>query len=96
MKIITGTSRQQIQFSSLDDGVAADNTVRIIDAFVDKLDLSQIGITQHSHKQPVRPGGAPRFEDRLLLKLYLYGYLNKIRSSRKLEQECLRNIELSS
>jgi len=99
MKIIQGTSRHQMQFSSLDDLIAADNPVRIIDAFVDKLDpiaigLSQIGIKQHINKQQTHAGGAPRFDEKLLLKLYLYGYLNKIRSSRKLEQECNRNVEL--
>jgi len=93
MKIIKGINRQQIQFNSLDDQVAIDNPVRIIDAFVEKLELTKIGIEQH---QPLKPktGGAPRYDDKLLLKLYLYGYLNKIRSSRKLEQECTRNVEL--
>ncbi|MGB3074985.1 MAG: IS1182 family transposase [Chitinophagales bacterium] len=98
MKTIRGTSRQQMQFTSLDDFIAADNPVRIIDAFVEKLDLLKLGIEQrHTGKQQkskVNSGGAPRFDDKLLLKLYLYGYLNKIRSSRKLEQECYRNIEL--
>jgi len=97
MKTIQGISRQQIQFSSLDDQIAADNAVRILDAFVKKLDLPKIGIEQCSIKKQrtkTNPGGAPRFEDKLLLKLYLYGYLNKIRSSRKLEQECYRNVEL--
>jgi transposase len=98
MKTITGTSRHQMQFTNLDDLIATDNPVRIIDAFGEKLDLKQLGIRhQASDKQrPSRanPGGAPRFDDRLLMKLYLYGYLNKIRSSRKLEQECHRNVEL--
>jgi transposase len=104
MKIIQGISRQQIQFTSLDDMLSADNPVRILDAFVEKLELSKIGIEQHSTKQQpayrtgrqskTNAGGAPRFDDKLLLKLYLYGYLNKIRSSRKLEQECYRNVEL--
>jgi transposase len=97
MKIIQGISRQQMQFSSLDDLIAANNTVRILDAFVEKLDLKRLGIEQHNaNKQQIKtnPGGAPRFDDKLLLKLYLYGYLNKIRSSRKLEQECYRNVEL--
>jgi transposase len=101
MKIIQGTSRHQIQFSSLNDQVVADNPVRILDAFVEKLDPIAIGlskpgiITQQGMKQPQpNPGGAPGFADKVLLKLYLYGYLNKIRSSRKLEQECYRNMEL--
>lgn len=103
MKMIKGTSRQQIQFNSLDDLITADNPVRILDAFVEKLDpiaigLNKLGIRQRTvvkdQSSKVNPGGAPRFDDRLLLKLYLYGYLNKIRSSRKLEQECKRNVEL--
>ena len=97
MKTIKGISRQQMQFSSLDDQIAADNPVRILDAFVEKLDLQQLGIKKDTtDKKPAKtnPGGAPRFDDKLLLKLYLYGYLNKIRSSRKLEQECCRNMEL--
>ncbi len=95
MKNIQGTSRQQMQFNSLDDLVSTDNPVRILDVFVEKLDLLRIGIGQRRQRQSkTNPGGAPRFEDKLLLKLYLYGYLNRIRSSRKLEQECYRNVEL--
>jgi transposase len=94
MKIIQGSSRRQMQFTSLDDLITADNAVRIIDSFVEKLELLQLGIVVQQPKSKAKPGGAPRFDDRLLLKLYLYGYLNKIRSSRKLEQECNRNVEL--
>jgi transposase len=100
MRIIQGTSRGQMQFISLDEMITADNAVRIVDTFVERLDpiaigLSKIGIGQPgTTKQQPNPGGAPRFDDKLLLKLYLYGYLNKIRSSRKLEQECYRNMEL--
>ena len=95
MKNIQGTSRQQMQFNSLDDLVSTDNPVRILDVFVEKLDLLRIGIGQRRQRQSkTNPGGAPRFEVKLLLKLYLYGYLNRIRSSRKLEQECYRNVEL--
>ena len=94
MKIIQGISRHQMQFASLDDFIAADNPVRIIDVFVEKLDVVKPGIALQQSKSKVNSGGAPRFDDKLLLKLYLYGYLNKIRSSRKLEQECGRNGEL--
>jgi transposase len=98
MKIIAGTSRHQMQFSSLDEQVADGNPVRIIDAFVEKLDVKQLGIgrkcAEGQHSSKTNTGGAPRFDNKLLLKLYLYGYLNKIRSSRKLEQECVRNVEL--
>ena len=77
-------------FLTLDTQVSPDNPVRLVDAFVDKLDLKKLGFTDVILKEQ----GRPPFEPGLLLKLYLYGYLNKIRSSRKLEQECGRNIEL--
>ena len=90
MQFIQGTTRNQTYFSTLDDQVSADNPVRLIDAFVDKLELQRLGFTNTTHKSEGRPPYAPA----VLLKLYLYGYLNKIRSSRKLEKECIRNIEL--
>jgi len=90
MQFIQGNNRHQTYFSTLEDRVGADNPVRLIDAFVDKLDLQKLGFTNTVHKNEGRPPYAPS----VLLKLYLYGYLNKIRSSRKLEKECCRNIEL--
>ena len=90
MEFITGSSRQQTYFATLEDQVPADNPVRLIDAFIDKLELEKLGFTKIVHKSEGRPPYAPA----VLLKLYLYGYLNKIRSSRKLEKECCRNIEL--
>ena len=90
MQFIQGTSRNQTYFATLDNQVSADNPVRLIDAFIDKLDLQQLGFSNTIHKSEGRPPYAPS----VLLKLYLYGYLNKIRSSRKLEKECHRNTEL--
>ena len=90
MNYITGTHRHQTYFATLDDQVSADNGVRLMDAFVDKLDLAKLGFTNTVHKSE----GRPPYEAAVLLKLYLYGYLNKIRSSRKLERESSRNIEL--
>lgn len=90
MQFKQGTNRNQTSFTTLDQQVTANNAVRIIDAFVDKLDLQQLGLSNTVHKSEGRPPFAPS----LLLKLYLYGYFNKIRSSRKLQQECYRNIEL--
>ena len=90
MQFIQGNNRHQTYFSTLEDQVSADNTVRLIDAFVDKLDLQKLGFSNTELKSEGRPPYAPQ----VLLKLYLYGYLNKIRSSRKLEKECSRNIEL--
>jgi transposase len=90
MQFIQGNKRNQTYFSTLDDQVSIDNPVRLIDAFVDKLELQRLGFTNTVHKSEGRPPYAPA----MLLKLYLYGYLNKVRSSRKLEKECSRNIEL--
>jgi transposase len=90
MQYISGQHRQQSYFATLDDQVSPDNPVRLMDAFVDKLDLQRLGFQKTIHKSEGRPPYAPG----VLLKLYLYGYLNKIRSSRKLEKECRRNIEL--
>jgi len=90
MQFIQGNNRHQTYFSTLEDQVSADNPARLIDAFIDKLDLQKLCFSNTVHKSEGRPPYAPG----VLLKLYLYGYLNKIRSSRKLEKECRRNIEL--
>jgi transposase len=90
MQFIQGNHRHQTYFSTLEDQVSIDNPVRLIDAFIDKLELQKLGFTNTIHKSE----GRPRYAPGVLLKLYLYGYLNKIRSSRKLEKECSRNIEL--
>jgi transposase len=90
MQYIQGFNRHQSYFSTLEEQVSADNPVRLMDAFIDKLDLQQLGFSKTIHKAEGRPAFAPA----VLLKLYLYGYLNKIRSSRKLEKECSRNIKL--
>ena len=75
---------------SLDDYVGAENPVRFIDAFVDGLDLAAAGFCRVRPKETGRPGYAPAD----LLKLYIYGYLNRIRSSRRLEAETHRNVEV--
>ena len=90
MQFIQGNNRHQTYFATLDDQVAPDNAVRLMDAFIDKLDLQKLGFINTVHKAEGRPPFAPA----VLLKLYLYGYLNKIRSSRRLEKECIRNTEL--
>ena len=74
----------------LDDFVPADHVCRVIDAFVEKLVMSELGFERAQAAETGRPGYDPRD----LLKLYLYGYLNQIRSSRRLEAECRRNVEL--
>jgi len=90
---ITGTSRDQLNLfeEKLDELISLDNPARFIDAYVEKLDLKKIGF-----KIPGIYGGKgrPPYEPSMMLKIYIYGYLNRIRSSRKLEAECNRNIEL--
>jgi radical SAM protein with 4Fe4S-binding SPASM domain len=90
MNRIHGIARDQIDFSSLNEAIGTDNPVRVMDAFVDKLDLSKLGFQIREMKTE----GRPSFENAIFMKIYLYGYINGIRSSRKLERECLRNIEL--
>jgi len=74
----------------LEDYVAAENPVRFLDAFVASLDLHALGFT----KAQVADTGRPPYDPAALLKLYLYGYLHRIRSSRLLEAECQRNVEV--
>jgi transposase len=74
----------------LDDFVPADHMCRVIDVLVEKLVMSELGFERAQAAETGRPGHDPRD----LLKLYLYDYLNQIRSSRRLEAECRRNVEL--
>src|SRR5213593_3333164 len=83
--------RQAIAFPAhLDDYVGEDNPTRFLDAFVEALDLADLGFDRAEPKDM----GRPAYHPGLLLRLYLYGYLNNIRSSRKLEREAKRNVEL--
>jgi len=92
MNYIQGEDRYQIRLLPpvLDDYIAKDNPVRVIDAFVENLDLSELGFT----KSTVAGTGRPPYSPYDLLKLYIYGYFNKVRSSRKLETETHRNVEV--
>ena len=92
MSHITGHDRSQTLFlpESVDDYVGPENPVRFIDAFVDGLDLTLAGFTRVVPKWTGRPSYAPKD----LLKLYIYGYFNRVRSSRRLEAETHRNIEV--
>jgi transposase len=74
----------------LDDYVAEDNPVRAVDVFVDGLDLDKLGFVGVQPLDTGRPGYHPG----TMLKLYIYGYLNRVPSSRRLERECQRNIEM--
>ena len=91
MAHITGTDRAQVLLlpDTVDDYVDPDNPVRFIDAFVDSLDLAGAGFERAEPKETGRPGYDPSD----LLKLYIYGYLNRVRSSRRLEAETHRNLE---
>ena len=92
MAYINGLDRNQVQMinASLDDFIAQDNPVRVIDAYVNSLDLKKLGFIVYDGNNK---GQAPyRCSD--LLKLHIYGYMNKVRSSRSLEAEAKRNLEL--
>ena len=74
----------------LDDYVGEDNPVRVVEVFVDELDLGGLGFGGVDPVATVRPA----FHPSVLLKIYIYGYLNRIQSSRRLERESQRNVEL--
>jgi transposase len=74
----------------LDDYVTEDNPVRVVDVFVEELDLASLGF---GRVHPAKTG-RPAYHPAVLLKLYIYGYLNRIQSSRRLEREAQRNVEL--
>lgn len=77
-------------FSSLEDSILEDNPIRFIDFFVESISLEALDF----EVQTLKSEGRPSYNSKIFLKLYLYSYLNGLRSSRKLEKECVRNIEL--
>jgi transposase len=91
-RFVEGANRNQATLlpECLEDFIAEDNPVRIVDAFVDELDLASMGFER------ITPAitGRPSYHPAVLLKLYIYGYLNRVQSSRRLERECQRNVEL--
>ena len=91
-RFIEGEDRSQATLlpECLDDYIAEDNPVRAVDAFVDELNLKQLGF---AGAEPAATG-RPAYHPAVLLKLYIYGYLNRIPSSRRLEREAQRNVEL--
>ncbi len=91
MGYIQGADRNQVILlpDTLDNYVGRDNEVRAIDAFIDSLDISLMGFKAAPAKE-----GRPGYDPRDMLKLYMYGYLNHIRSSRRLQKEASRNVEL--
>lgn len=91
MSFIDGESRDQISLlpPCVDDYVALDALVRLVDAFVDSLDLAELGFGRVVAAATGRPGYQPRD----MLRLYIWGYLNKVRSSRRLGKACVRDLE---
>lgn len=91
-RFIEGQDRHQVTLlpECLDDFIAEDNPVRVVDAFVAELDLRALGF------EGATPAalGRPSYDPAVLLKIYIYGYLNRVASSRRLERECQRNVEL--
>jgi transposase len=91
-RFIEGDERSQITLlpECLDDYIGEENPVRVVDAFVEELDLHALGF------EGVAPAdtGRPSYHPSVVLKIYIYGYLNRVQSSRRLERECQRNVEL--
>jgi transposase len=89
---VEGLNRDQTLLfpETLEKYVNENNSVRFIDAFVNSLNLEKMGFT-HTIPQET---GRPSYNPKDLLKLYIYGYLNQVRTSRRLERECHRNIEV--
>jgi len=91
-RFVEGIDRGQATLfpECLEDWIGADNPVRVIDVFVDKLDLSRVGFDGVAPEAT----GRPSYHPAVLLKLYIYGYLNRVQSSRRLEREAGRNVEV--
>jgi transposase len=91
-RYVEGQDRSQATLfpESLDEYIAEDNPVRVVDVFVDELDLKDLGFEGAEPEAT----GRPAYHPSTLLKIYIYGYLNRIQSSRRLERETQRNVEL--
>lgn len=91
-RFVEGADREQSTLfpESLDDWIDEDNAVRVVDAFVNQLDLAALGFLRVNPKDT----GRPSYHPSVLLKLYIYGYLNRVHSSRRLEREAARNVEV--
>jgi transposase len=91
-RFVEGVDRSQSTLfpESLEDWIIEDNPVRVIDAFVDELDLGELGFSGVDPEAT----GRPSYHPSVLLKLYIYGYLNRVQSSRRLEREAGRNVEV--
>ena len=91
-RFVEGEDRTQITLlpARLDDYIAEDNPVRVVDVFIDELDLIGLGFDGMAPAET----GHPAYHPAVLLKIYVYGYLNRLQSSRRLERETQRNVEL--
>src|SRR5246127_3418073 len=91
-RFVAGQDRAQLMLlpEYLDDYVSEENPVRVVEAFIDELDLAVLGFAGVMPE----PTGRPAYHPAVLLKIYLYGYLNQVQSSRRLERETQRNLEL--
>src|SRR5215470_13819698 len=91
-RFVEGTDRRQSTLfpECLGDWISEDSPVRVIDVFVDELDLAELGFS----KVEPEATGRPSYHPSVLLKLYIYSYLNPVQSSRRLEREALRNVEV--
>src|SRR6202051_2881301 len=91
-RFVEGIDRGQATLfpECLEDWIDEDNPIRVVDAFVDKLDLSRVGFDG----VVAEATGRPSYHPAVLLKLYIYGYLNRVQSSRRLEREAGRNVEV--
>src|SRR6187397_392210 len=91
-RFVEGTDREQSTLfpECLEDWICEDNPVRAIDVFIDELDLAQLGFSGVDPEVT----GRPSYHPSVLLKLYIYGYLNRVQSSRRLEREAGRNVEV--
>src|ERR1700691_1276466 len=91
-RYVEGQDRSQVTLfpESLDEYIVEDNPVRVVDVFVDELDLKALSFEGAEPEAT----GRPSYHPSTLLKIYIYGYLNRIQSSRRLERETQRNVEL--
>ena len=91
-RFVEGQDRSQVTLlpECLDDFIAEDNPVRVVDAFINELDMVGLGFARATPAGT----GRPSYHHAVMLKVNLYGYLNRIQSSRRLERECQRNVEL--
>ena len=92
MSYVEGANREQVMLfpRAIDDYIEAENPVRFMEVFVNQLELAELGFS----KAEAKDRGRPAYDPRDLLKLYLYGYMNEVSSSRKLERETIRNVEV--